>query len=73
MRIATYLAQQMYNQYKSKFDIDLTQDESTGKSVVTVMQKGTKYAALNKDGKNVFDWEEAVVDFPEAYIRCFYQ
>ena len=58
-----YLAQQMYNQYKSKFDIDLTQDESTGKSVVTVMQKGTKYAALNKDGKNVFDWEEAVVDF----------
>lgn len=60
-----YLAKKAYEEAMSLYDLDV--DEADPEKV-NVLQKGTKFAATNKQGNNPFDWQE----FLTGFVRPIY-
>lgn len=55
-----YLAKSAYEKALAAYDLDV---DEADQEKVNVLQKGTKFAATNKQGNNPFDWQEFLTDF----------
>lgn len=55
-----YLAKSAYEKALLAYDLDV---DEADQEKVNVLQKGTKFAATNKQGNNPFDWQEFLTDF----------